>query len=139
MTNPFANTVRFLKAVNLLASPKGTTVKGLMESLGISRRSVFRLLQALDELGFPIADNQPQTKTEKTYRLIDAYVLKLPNIAIPNPCLSAEEIILVLSVMKTCKKFNLVSETPILKSAMEKLAAMMPDVQSYVRSNRSNK
>ena len=126
MTNPFANTIKLLKAVNLLASPNGASVKWLMEGLGISRRSVFRLLQALEELGFPITDDQRQHNTPKTYRLMDTYVLKLPNIALPKPCLTTEEIIHILSVLETCKRFNLANEAPALKSATGKLKAMLP-------------
>ena len=126
MTNPFANTVKFLKAINLLASPNGTTIKGLMDNLDISRRSVFRLLQALEELGIPITDNQPQHKMQKKYRLMEAYVLKLPNIVLPNPGLTTEEIIHVLALLETCKRYNLVKENRVFLSAMEKLKAMLP-------------
>ena len=126
MANPFSNTVKFLKAVSLLASPNGTNIRGLTDYLGISRRSVFRLLNALEELGFPITDSQPNPKAEKTYRLPASYVLKLPNIAIPDPRLTNEEIINILAVLDACKQFNLLRETPALNSAREKLAAMMP-------------
>jgi len=77
MANPFANSVKFLKAVNLLASPAGTTINGMMKNLSVSRRSVFRLLEALEELGFPLTNEQSIPKSEKTYRLMDTYVLKL--------------------------------------------------------------
>jgi len=125
MANPFSNTVKFLRAVSLLASPKGASVRGLADCLGISRRSVFRLLNALEELGFPIADSQPNPKAEKTYRLPNSYVMQLPNIAIPDPRLTDREIITVMAVLDTCKQYSLLSETPILNSAREKLAAMI--------------
>jgi predicted DNA-binding transcriptional regulator YafY len=102
MANPFANSVKFLSAVRLLSAPQGATIKSLTESLNISRRSVFRLLHAFEELGFPLVDDKPQQKEEKTYRLLDSYVLKLPNISIPNPCFTGEEIELVLSVLDLC-------------------------------------
>jgi predicted DNA-binding transcriptional regulator YafY len=124
MANQFSNTIKFLKAVNLLASPNGATVGKLENGLGISRRSVFRLLRTLDELGFPLTDDKPQCKGEKTYRITSSYVMKLPNIAIPDPRLSKEELIFILAVLKTCKKHNLLKETPILKSVKGKLSAM---------------
>ncbi len=102
MANPFANSVKFLKAVNLLASPRGTTIKGLMGALHISRRSVFRLLEALEELGFPLIDDQPMPRGEKTYRLMESYVLKFPNVAIPIPGFSEQELTLLLSVLDFC-------------------------------------
>jgi predicted DNA-binding transcriptional regulator YafY len=122
MANPFANSVKFLSAVTLLSSPQGTTVKGLMKRLGISRRSVFRLLAALEELGFPLVDEQPRPGVEKTYRLMDSYILKLPNLAIPNPGLSPEELDAVLSVLDFCNR--LIKLGPMLKSIGEKITAI---------------
>ena len=125
MANQFSNTVKFLRAVSLLASPDGTNIRELMYHLGISRRSIFRLLNALEELGFPIADSQPNSKAEKTYRLPRSYVLKLPNIAIPNPCLTSEEIMYILAILDKHKRFKSLSETPTYNSARKKLAAMI--------------
>ena len=72
MANPFSNTVKLLTAINLLAAPQGTTINGLMENLSISRRSAFRIVQALERLGFPLVEDRPLPKTEKTYRLLDS-------------------------------------------------------------------
>ena len=100
MANPFANSVKFLKAISLLTSSKGITIKGLMENLNISRRSVFRLFEALESLGFPLVDEQPFHRAEKTYRLMDCYVLKLPNLDIPDPNFTLREKELLLSILK---------------------------------------
>jgi predicted DNA-binding transcriptional regulator YafY len=121
MANPFVNAAKFLTAINLLASPAGTPVPSLMDNLGISRRSSFRLLDALEELGFPLTDGQ--LGNEKTYRLIDSYVYKLPNMSIPNPCFTGEEIELVLSILDLCKQLNKISETPRLNAIREKIKA----------------
>jgi predicted DNA-binding transcriptional regulator YafY len=124
MANPFANSLKFLSAVNLLASPRGTTIRGLMEELNVSRRTAFRLLEALEELGFPLIDDQLRPRAEKTYRLLDSYVLKLPNITIPNPALTGEEIEAVLSILDFCNK--LVKINPMLTGIREKITAMKP-------------
>ena len=126
MANPFSNTVKFLKAVNLLASPRGTTLRELGDCLGISRRSVFRLLNAIGELDFPLDDNLPQSKSGKTYRLLETYVIKLPNIAVPNPYLTAREIRFLLAMLDVCERRNLADEMSMLKSARGKLTAMIP-------------
>jgi predicted DNA-binding transcriptional regulator YafY len=99
MANPFINTIKFLTAVNLLVSPSGTTVLKLMNQLKISRRTAFRLLDAMEELGFPIIDEQPKPRSEKIYRLLDSYVIKLPNLTIPNPGLIEPETELLLSIL----------------------------------------
>ncbi len=45
--------VQLLSAAKLMARAQGATLRELEEKLGVSRRSVFRALQALDELGYP--------------------------------------------------------------------------------------
>jgi predicted DNA-binding transcriptional regulator YafY len=124
MANPYANSVKFLKAVNLLASPKGTTIKDMMENLCISRRSVFRLLDALQELGFPLLDDQHVSKSEKTYRLLDTYVLNLPNMAIPNPCFSEPETEILLSMLDFCMDIQQSEGVILLKGIRQKVNAM---------------
>jgi predicted DNA-binding transcriptional regulator YafY len=124
MSNPFANSVKFFKAITLLAMPQGTRIKDLMESLDISRRSVFRLLQALEELGFPITDEQPRSRTEKIYRLAEDYVLKLPNISILNPNLTEEEIDFMIEILETWSQSLLINESSRAKLIKEKLTAM---------------
>jgi len=110
--------------VNLLASPQGTTIKGLMDGLNLSRRSVFRLLEALDELGFPLMDDRPVPKVEKTYRLMESYVLKLPNVAIPIPGFSEPEQTLLLSMLDFCIDIQKSDTAALLNGIRQKVLAM---------------
>ena len=135
MTNPFANAVKFLKAVNQLASPKGATIKRLMDDLCISRRSVFRLLGALEELGVPLVDDQPQPRAEKTYRLFDSYALKLPNITFLNPELTITEIDRILVVLDFCKQLNQFEKPLELQTIREKILAIRPKENNYEQRN----
>jgi predicted DNA-binding transcriptional regulator YafY len=98
-----------------------------MESLNISRRSAFRLLDALEGLGFPLADEQPQPKAEKVYRLSESYVIKLPNISIPNPGFTGEEIGLALSILDLCKRIGELGGASLLDALMEKMKAIAPE------------
>jgi len=97
-----------------------------MRHLGISRRTAFRLLDALEELGFPIVSDQQKSGNEKTYRLIDAYVLKLPNITLPNPYLTNEEIELVITILDLCKQISQISGISKFNSIKAKLKAIKP-------------
>jgi predicted DNA-binding transcriptional regulator YafY len=126
MANPFANSVKFLSAVRLLSAPQGATIKSLMENLNISRRSAFRLLRALEDLGLPLIDSQSRPSAEKVYRLSDSYILKLPNMAVPNPSLTGEEIELILSVLDLCKRINELGGTARLNAIGEKIKAIKP-------------
>ena len=124
MANSYANSVKFLKAINLLASPQGTTIKGLIENLEISRRSVFRLLIALEELGFPLIDEQVRPKAEKTYRLMESYVVKLPNLAIPVINFTEAESELLLSMLDFCITIQKSEALILLNGIRQKVKAM---------------
>jgi len=124
MANPFTNTIKFLTAINLLASPSGATVRRLMDQLNISRRTAFRLLDALEELGFPLIDKQPKPRGEKTYRLVDSYVLKLPNLAIPNPGFTEAETEMLLSMLDFCINMQKSDWIILLNGIRQKVKAM---------------
>jgi predicted DNA-binding transcriptional regulator YafY len=125
MANPFAVSVKFLAAINLLASPSGTTVKKLMSRLNISRRTAFRLLDALTGMGFPLVDEQPGPRVEKTYRLIESYVVKLPNTSIPNPGFTAQETELLLSILDFCIGIQKSETVVLLNGIRQKVLAMI--------------
>ena len=124
MANPFANAIKLLTAINLLVSPSGATIRRLMDQLGISRRSAFRLLDALQELGFPLIDKQPKPRGEKTYRLVDSYVLKLPNLAIPNPGFTETETEMLLSILDFCVNMQKPDGIILLNGIRQKVKAM---------------
>jgi hypothetical protein len=92
-------------------------------------------LHSFEELGFPLVDDKPQQKEEKTYRLLDSYVLKLPNISIPNPCFTRDEIEFVLSVLDLCKRISEMGGASMLNAIKEKIKAVTPvDEGSNVRN-----
>jgi predicted DNA-binding transcriptional regulator YafY len=128
MANPFANSIKFLTAINLLASPQGATIKSLMDGLAISRRTAFRLLDALAELGFPLVDDQKRQRGEKTYRLMDSYVHKLPNISIPNPWFTHEEIEMLISLIDSQKP----ERKPSLNLIRQKCVSLLPIISRGV-------
>jgi len=124
MPNPYANSVKLLKAINLLASPRGVTIKRIMEDLNISRRSTFRLLQALEELGIPLIDDRPIPRGEKTYRLTESYVVRLPNMTIPTPGFSEPELELLLSMLDFCIDIQKSDTLILLNGIKQKVLAM---------------
>jgi predicted DNA-binding transcriptional regulator YafY len=142
MTNPFANIIKFLSAINLLASPSGTTLQRLMKHLNISRRTAFRLLNALSELGFPIIDEQSKARNEKTYRLLDSYVIKMPNLTIPNPCFTEPETEILISMLDFCKNIQQQKGDILLNGIRQKVKAMSLHSKRsnvYERNDRTNK
>jgi len=126
MANPFVNSIKFFTAINLLASPSGTTIRGLMYHLNISKRTAYRLLEALEELGFPLIDEQPKPREEKIYRLIDSYILKLPNMTIPNPGFTPHEIEFLLSVLAFIDVLQQSGKLSVINSIRSKIIAVSP-------------
>ena len=124
MANPLANSVKLLKAVDLLASPKGATIKELERELGISRRSVFRLFDALEELDFPLTDEQSAPRAEKIYRLEEGYMLKLPNRLVPDLRFSEPEIEALLSMLDFCIGMQESEVGVLLKGIRRKVKAI---------------
>jgi predicted DNA-binding transcriptional regulator YafY len=120
----FSTSVKFITAVSLLSSEQGATVKSLGESLGISRRSVFRLLKTLEELGFPLVDGPSPQGSGKVYRLLDSYVLKLPNMALPNPGFTENELALLSSLLRFLTGLQDKAAGSTLRSIQEKLSKL---------------
>jgi predicted DNA-binding transcriptional regulator YafY len=103
-----------------------------MDSLAISRRTAFRLLDALAGLGFPLVDDQKGPRGEKIYRLMECYVYKLPNIAIPNPGFTHKEIELLISILDFAEKIQKSENVSTLHLIRQKCASLLPIISGGV-------
>jgi len=81
------------------------------------------LLDALEELGFPLVDEQLKPRAEKTYRLIDSYVLKMPNMSIPNPGFTKSELEFLLGVLALFDTVNQPGKLSLINSIRTKITA----------------
>jgi predicted DNA-binding transcriptional regulator YafY len=120
------NITQILKAVDLLSQPEGTSINHLSRVLEIDRRSVYRLLDTIQDLGFPVYDDAGEHGREKTWKLDSDYILKLPNITLPDIRLNLSEII-ALYLLRT--ESGLYSGTDIerrIDSAFSKLSQFVP-------------
>lgn len=129
MPNPYANLTKLISAVSLLAAPGGTTVKTLMSRLGISRRSAFRMLEALGDLGFPIIDERRDLSAEKVYRLLDNYAKKLPNLSLPSFDLNDQERFYLDAILEG-RSLHSHSTGALLSSLRAKLHALLPELDA---------
>ena len=87
------NLIKLLKALDLLSKHEGVTISQLGEQLAIDRRSVYRLLDVIQDLGFPLYDDKIQLERGKRWKLEESYLKKLPNMNIPDVQLTIPEII----------------------------------------------
>ena len=90
-----------ITAIELLASPDGTTIMELAKSLSLTRRSVFRLLRTIEhDLNIPIITDRKAFGGVATYRLVPGLVERLSHIATPSVTLSFRQTILFYLILK---------------------------------------
>lgn len=88
-----SNLIKLLKTLDLLGRPEGTTIEDMQEVLGIDRRSVYRQMQLVHDLGFPLYDDKVPFEKRKRWKLTEGYLKRLPNMKVPNVELSLSEIV----------------------------------------------
>lgn len=128
MPNPYSNLTKLIQAVSLLAAQGGTTIKTLMSRLGISRRSAFRMLEALTDLGLPLVDERRDLSTEKTYRILEGYAQRLPTFAVPSLDLNPQERYFLDAILEG-RSLRDSSSSAILSSLRSKLDVLLPDLE----------
>jgi predicted DNA-binding transcriptional regulator YafY len=119
--------VRMLRAVDLLSTPAGATKQELAEHLGVDKRTVERLLGLLQELNFPVYDEQDSLSGKKYWKLIDTYVMKLPNITLPNIRLTLPELISLYLMKGEAQLFHGTEIEQLAESAFGKMSFFMPE------------
>ena len=119
--------VRMLRAVDLLSTPAGATKQELAEHLGVDKRTVERLLGLLQELNFPIYDEQDSLSCKKHWKLIDSYVMKLPNITLPDIRLTLPELISLYLMKGEAQLFHGTEIEKLADSAFGKISFFMPE------------
>jgi predicted DNA-binding transcriptional regulator YafY len=67
----YRNLIHVLSAARLISRPQGATIADLMDKIGLSRRSVYRLIDALQELDYPLYDEE-ETGQERVIKLNEA-------------------------------------------------------------------
>lgn len=86
-----SNLRKFLKALDLVGRPNGATFEELQKELDLTRRSVYREIEFLQDMGLPIYDDT--SERPKRWKLSGEYLKKLPNLKIPNIEFTPSEII----------------------------------------------
>lgn len=118
--------VLMIKAVDLLSRPQGATNEELQRDLNISRSTVFRLKNALEELGFPLTEDDTLFNGRKRWCLQKDYVQKLPNITMPDLKLTPQEILSLYFIKGNAKVYQGTEIEAAINSAFAKLEAFLP-------------
>ena len=118
--------VLMIRAVDLLSRPQGATNEELQQELEVSRSTVFRLKNALEELGFPLAEDDSLFDGRKRWCLQKDYVLKLPNIKMPNLNLTLQEILSLYYLKGNARLYRDTEIERNINSAFAKLGVFLP-------------
>jgi len=120
------NLIKLLKALDLLSKPEGTTIEEMGTQLGIDRRSVYRLINVAEELGFPLYDDKIPLEKEKRWKLEESYLKKLPNMKVPDVNLTLLEIIALYLLRSESSLLKGTELERYTKSAFGKFSLFMP-------------
>ncbi|WP_300674872.1 YafY family protein [Desulfoluna sp.] len=113
--------------LDALAAPDGATIRGLEEKLGVTRRSVERLLSTMQEMRFPIYDEKKDGEREKHWLIEASYVLKLPNTTLPNLTISYHEMMCLYLLNRDDPVFKGTHIERKLNSVFSKLSHFFPN------------
>ncbi|HDQ39778.1 MAG TPA: WYL domain-containing transcriptional regulator [Desulfonatronum sp.] len=120
------NTLQFVQAIDMLCRSGGITINQMARELEVDRRNVYRILDLIQDMGFPIYDEVTFGR-QKTWKMDPDYALKLPNITLPNVRLTIGEII-ALHLLRA--ESTLYAGTEIetrIDSAFAKLSQFVPN------------
>ncbi len=120
------NLIQLLKAVDYLSRPEGATRQELSEFLNIGLKTVSRIIDTMYELGLPVFDEKDPLEKAKRWKFEEKYILKLPNIYVPDLSLSYSELI-ALYLLKS--ESNILHGTEIdghITTAFSKLNFFVP-------------
>lgn len=120
------NTINLFKALDLIARPQGATIKQLSNKLGISTRSVHRKLDLIEELNFPIYDDNDRPGREKSWKLEPDYILKMPNINLPDIRFNIKEIMALYLLRAESRIYAGTDIEKHFNSAFARISNMFP-------------
>jgi predicted DNA-binding transcriptional regulator YafY len=120
------NLFKLLKTLDLLSKPQGTTIEEMAEVLEVDRRSVYRIINLVEELGFPLYDEEIPLERHKRWKLEENYLKKLPNMKLPDIILTLPEIISLYLLKGEAGLYKGTEIENQIRSAFEKLSLFVP-------------
>ena len=118
--------VKLIKAIDLLGRPQGTTIDALKAELGVDRRSVYRLLDTMQQLGFPIYDEKGEGR-RKCWKFEQSYLQKLPNLQLPDLKLTVSEVIGLYLAKSDMTALHGTEIGVAVDSAFNKIGSLLPN------------
>ena len=115
-----------LIALNLLSRPQGVTKKELAEKVNVSERQVHRIMNEIEEIGFPIYEEESQVGRSLTWRLDSEYAKKYRDLKIPDTSLELSELVALYLLRGQEKLYRGTGLESTIKSAFGKIEMLLP-------------
>ena len=120
------NLIKLFKAIDLFSQPEGATIRDLQEKLQVDRKSVYRLIRTMEDLGFPLVDEKPLFEKEKRWRMEERYLTKLPNISLPTISLDLKELFALYLLKGEAAIYKGTEIEATIKAIFDRLSAFVP-------------
>ena len=121
-----ANLVKLLKTIDLISSRRGATVEQIAEELEVSKRSAYRLLGVLEELGFLIEDIKDPIENRTRKRLDREFHQKIGPVNLPDIKFTPSELISLYMLRGEARAITGSSLAAGIDSAFAKIGMFAP-------------
>lgn len=121
------NLLKLMKLLDLLSKPAGATYDEMVEELGVTIRTVYRLVDALGELGFPIIDETIRGDRRKRKKLLEDFRKKLPNMTVPEITFTQSELFALALLKSEDSILNGTELGEALECIFARLSLIMPN------------
>lgn len=119
--------IKLIKAIDLLSRTEGVTIEELASELQLDKRSIYRLITVIEELGVPIYDDKVPYERKKRWKLEESYLKKLPNLKLPDLTLAFSEVIALYFIKGQERLYKGTEVEKKINSAFTKLGAFIPE------------
>ena len=121
-----ANLVKLLKTIDLISSRRGATADQIADELEVSRRSAYRNLGVIEELGFLIEDIKDPIENETRKRLDREFYQKIGPVNLPNIQFTVSELIALYLLKGEAKTYQGSGLAGNIDSAFAKISMFAP-------------
>lgn len=121
-----ANLVKLIKTIDLISSYRGVTVEQIAEELEVSKRSAYRLLGVVDDLGFLIEDIRDPIENRTRKRLDKEFHQRIGPVNLPDIKFSATELIAMYLLKGEAKTYQGSGLARSIESAFAKISMFAP-------------
>lgn len=119
--------VQLLKAIEALASANGATIKELQRALNRKdKKAVYRIIETLEALGFPIYDDKEEGERSKRWRFEESYLQRLPNVTLPDFSLTLHDIVALQLLRGSSHAFRGTEVDTTIDQVFSRLDAFVP-------------